>query len=329
MGMETFALLMAAAAVAALLLMLLIKNKYGIKTGTVLIFGVLAIPLCVLAGRSAFWLCSLDWIRNSELSFLDFLGSGYSYMLYGAIAGGILAALLASKICRQSFGSILDAAAAPAALVITAGRFAEYTVDAGFGTGILTWFDPYESWSMIPWEDPEPICRFPFAVQNYYGTWRFSINLWEGLAAIVFLIILLTAKKRKEGGKAVLLLLMYAACQIAFESMRKDEVIIWGFVMANQLISMILVIGILVFCWMKLPNGQRTKKELIVRLSALILLAGVIMLMEFSLDQKINFLVWMRADLSYLVMAACCLGLIPVVLPVWKKAWPVSDMAQE
>ena len=320
--MGTFALVIAGAAAAALLLMLLQKKKTGIQTRTAFIFGAFAVPLCILAGRAAFWLCSLDWIKSSGLSFWDFLGSGYTYMLYGAVIGGFAAAFLTAKTGGESFGRVADAAVAPAALLIAAGRFGEYLVDAGFGSGIAEWFDPYEMWSMIPWEDPEPICRFPFAVQNYYGTWRFSINLWEGITAIVFLIVLLAMKKRREGGAATLLLLMYACCQILFESMRKDEVIIWGFVKANQLISALLVLGILVFCWLKQPKEQQKKAELWIRIAMLLAAAGIVMLMEFALDLKIGFLLWMRADLCYIVMAACGVWMLLTVLPLWRKAWP-------
>ena len=260
--MDSFALVITGAAVLALALMLLQKRKTGIRTGTAFVFGAVAFPLCVLAGRAAFFLCSFDWIKNSELSFWDFISSGYSYMLYGAVLGGFAAVFLTAKITGQSFGKIADAAAAPAALLIIAGRFAEYLIGAGYGTGVKTWFDPEGEWSMIAWEEPDAICRFPFAVKNYYGAWRFSINLWEGLAAVVFLIVLLRMRKRKTGGACTLLLLMYASCQIIFESMRKDEVIIWSFVKANQLISAILVLGILIFCWLKQPKEERNVKEL-------------------------------------------------------------------
>ena len=54
----------------------------------------------------------------------------------------------------------------------------------------------------------------------------------------------------------------------------------------------------------------------------LILLAGIMMLMEFVLDQKIGFLLWIRADLSYLIDAACCAGMIALVIPLWRKAFP-------
>ena len=54
----------------------------------------------------------------------------------------------------------------------------------------------------------------------------------------------------------------------------------------------------------------------------LLLCAGIVMLMEFALDQKIEFLLWMRADLSYIVMAFCCVEMLLTVLPAWRKAWP-------
>ena len=323
--MGTFALVIAGAAAAALLLMLLMKKKTGIKTGTAFVFGAFAIPLCVLIGRGVYWLCSIEWMKKINVSFWDFTGSGYSYMLYGAVIGGFAAAFLTAKITGESFGRTADAAAAPAALLIAAGRFGEYLINAGFGARILEWFDPYEEVSMIAWEDPDLICRFPFAIKNYYGTWCFSINLWEGLAAVVFLIVLIRMKKRREGGAATLLLLMYASCQILFESMRRDDVIIWGFVKANQLISALLVLGILIFCWLKQPKEQRRQKEFWVRTALLLLAAGVIMLMEFALDLKVGFLLWMRADLCYLVMAACCVWMLLTVLPVWRKAWPTQE----
>ena len=321
--MTIFRWVIAGAAAAALLLMLLGRRKAPVRTGAVFLFGALAVPLCLLLGRAAFWLCSAEIMKNSPVSFWDFLADRYYFMLYGAVIGGFAAAFLAARITGEAFARVADAAAAPAALLIAAGRFGEYGIKAGFGSSVLEWFDPWEAWSMIAWEDPEPICRFPFAVQiPPYNSWRFAINLWEGLAAVVILIILLAMKKRRCGGKATLLLLIYASCQILFESMRKDEVIIWGFVKANQLISALLVLGILVFCWLKQPKAERRTSSLVLRTAQLLLAAGVVMMMEFALDQKINFLLWMRADLSYIVMAAACVWMLLTVLPAWRRAWP-------
>ena len=76
--METFALVVAGAAAAALLLMVLRKNRTGIRTGTAFLFGALAVPLCILAGRAAYWLCLIEWLSRTKTSFWDFAGSGYT-----------------------------------------------------------------------------------------------------------------------------------------------------------------------------------------------------------------------------------------------------------
>ena len=107
--------------------------------------------------------------------------------------------------------------------------------------------------------------------------------------------------------------------------MRRDDVIIWGFVKANQLISALLVLGILIFCWLRQPKEERKISELGIRTALLLVFAGIIMLMEFALDQKIGFLLWMKADMSYIVMVLCCIGMLLTVLPQWRKAWPKED----
>ena len=317
----TYALLLACGFLASLGLMLIREKRTGVSRKTALIFGVLALPLCVLLARGLFWLCSLDALKQSaDRGFLDFADGGY--MLYGAVLGGVAAGLLTRRITGVSFARLADAAAPAALLMIAVCRFAEYRIGMGFGTGVYEWFDPEAEWSMIPGEDPEILCRFPFAVQNFYGSWRFAINLWEGLAALAILAALLRAKRRAAGGAATLGLFLYAVCQIVFESMRRDEVVRWSFVRVSQLFSALIVLGVLVFCWTRLPAAERTGKALAVRTGTLFLLAGIMMLMEFVLDQKIGFLLWIRADLSYLIDALCCAGMICLVTPLWRKAFP-------
>ena len=320
----TYGLIVAGAAALALLLMLAQKKKYALKTGTVACFGALALPLCVLCAHTLFWVCSIDWLKKTGASFWSFTGGGY--MLYGAVIGGFAAAFIASRLTGEPFSRIADAAAAPAALVIAAGRFAEYLVGVGYGAIVSDWFDPMEEWSMIAWEDPEAICCFPFAMQTgYYGTWRFAICVLEGLAALIFLVVLLRSKKRAGGGTVTLLMLMYAVCQVVFESMRRDDVVLWSFVKVSQLLSALIVLGILFLCWLRLPEKERTPKALLIPLLMLVLAAGIVMLMEFVLDQKIGFMLWMRADLSYIVSSLCCVWMLLTVLPLWRRAFPAED----
>lgn len=319
----TWGAVIAAMGLLSLLLMGVTGRKRGLKAGTVPAFGILAIPLCVLCGRIGYYLCSLNRMQAMGVPFFDLAGGGL--MLYGAVAGGLLAAFLAGKITRTPFGKIADCAAAPAALMIAAGRFAEYLTGAGFGFSVADWFDPWNSYnrSFIAWEEPEALCRFPFAVQDpFYGDWLFAINLLEGVAAVVFLVILLRMRTRKNGGAAALLLAMYAACQVVFESMREDEVLRLNFMKINMLISALVLLGILIICLKQSGTGAMRAA---VSIAVLFALAGIATAMEFALEQKIGFLTWMRADLCYLVMGLCCFGMLLTVVKKWKEAFPVTE----
>ena len=58
------------------------------------------------------------------------------------------------------------------------------------------------------------------------------------------------------------------------------------------------------------------------------LLLGVVIVMEFALDEKIAFLSWMHMDLCYLVIGAAALGIIFTVWPLWRKAFPRAAAAK-
>ena len=315
----TWGAVIAAAALVSLLLMHGIGKKRGLKAGATAVFGVLAIPLCVLAGRAGYYLFNLNHLQVLGIPFLDMRNGGL--MLYSAMAGGLLAAFLAGRITGTSFAKVADCAAAPAALMIAAGRFAEYLTGAGYGFPVYDWFDIENTYgrSFIAWEEPEILCRFPFAVQDgFYGDWVFAINFLEGLAALAFLVILLRTKTRREGGAAVLLLMMYAACQVVFESMREDEVLKLNFMKVSQLLSALVLLGALILCLRRAKSGRRTASA---RIALLFLFALIATAMEFALEQKIGFLTWMRADLCYAVMSLCSAAMMATVYKTWKKAY--------
>ena len=316
-----YGLAVALSAAAAFALMALLGKKQGLKKGTVSWFAVLSIPLALLIAHVGYSLVMLDWLRDQGMEFFWQFSRG-GYMLYGALLGGILAGALTAKITRQPLGGILDAAAAPAALMIAVCRMAEPLVNLGYGYDIEEWFDPFEEKCLVAWEDPSLLFRFPLGEQNYYGVWCFAVYLPEAVTALVIFFILICMKQRRPGGKALLMVLLYASIQPFWESMRQDAVLKWGFVRANQLFSGIAIVLVLVLCWRMLPKSQR-RPALLWRTVGLILLSsGLVLVMEFALEKKIGFLTWMRMDVCYLVMALACLGFIFAVLPVWKKAFP-------
>ena len=314
--------IVAVAALAGLVLMQTVTGK-KLKSGTVSWFAVLGIPLAVLCGRLGYVIASLDTIgEESPLAFFfDFPGGGM--MFYGVLAGLLIAAALTGRITGQKTGAVMDAAAAPSALLIAAARLAEPLVGQGYGHSIEEWFDPYMEMSMVSLEDPGFFCRFPFGVQDsHYGSWNFAVFLLEALTALVILFILLRVRTKREGTRSLLFFLCYAAMQATLESMRQDDMLklgILGFVKVNQLMTLPVLVAVLWICASRLPKGSRAKTVTPAAVGAA-LCCLVILVMEFALEQKIGFLMWMRMDLCYLVMLAASVGMILLLRPVIRAA---------
>lgn len=316
----SYGLCLALCCAIALGLMAFRAKKQALPAATVSTAAVLMLPLGFLGARAAWCLARLDWVMQQEHFFFRFTRGGY--MLYGALIGIAAALLITARLQKVPFARLADLAAVPGMLVIAVGRLAEGLVGEGYGRNLYEWFDPWNEQSMIAWEDPSPLFRFPFAVPDHYDEYNFAIFFLEALAAIVILVLVLCSRPRKDGAKAVLALLLYASLQAVWESMRQDSVLRFGFVRVNQLLSALLILGLLLLC-MCLAR-RTTAAQKIIALVSLLASAGVVMAMEFALEKKIGFLTWMRMDLCYMVMSIGALGLTFSVLPMWRKAFPVK-----
>lgn len=284
------------------------------------LFALLALLLGFLCAWLGYGLVNLNWVMEHGAGAM--LQSLQSRLLpYGAVIGCVLAALLAAKRCECSAFALLDAASAPLCLMTALTRLAEPLAGMGFGRNIYDWFDPWMEESMIAWEDPSALFRFPFAMQDHYGEWNFNISILEALTALVLLVICLCMEKRKAGGRFLLVVMGCAALQIAWESMRQDAVMRWGFVRANQLLSAVAVMACAAACYAAMPKKKRSGGKLALVLTGEVLCAGVAMAMEFALEKKIDFLVFLRMDACYLIMLAACAGMVLLALPLWKKAF--------
>ena len=319
---------LAAAGLAGLFLMQTVTGK-KLKSGTVSWFAVTGIPLAVLCGRLGYVLATLDTVgdRSPIAYFFDFTGGGM--MFYGAAAGLLSAGALTGKITRQKTVRILDAAAAPMALLVFAARLAEPLVGQGYGHNIQDWFDPFMEMSMFSLEDVSFFCRFPFGMQDaFYATsWNWAVWPLEALTALVlFAALLRTRPGTNGGGRILLFFLCYAAMQATLESMRQDDLLKLGnlgFVKVNQLLTVPVLAAVTGVCARKIPEGQRARTVLPAA-AVMLLCCGVVMAMEFALDQKIGFLKWMRMDLCYLVMAAASAGIILAGRPMIRRAAGVT-----
>lgn len=319
LSVRVYGLCLAAGCLAALC-WLFFRARRSLGEEKLLAFSLLALPLGFLLGRLGLCLVSQGWHLFRENYFFNFSRGGF--MLYGALAGVVLAARL---VCRgkEETGRLLDALAAPGMLLIAVCRFAEGIIGVGYGRNMEEWFDPWGEFTFLPLEDPTPLLRFPFGIPDYYGDYHFSIFLLEGLCALIFLLILRRKKAAVPGAVFLLGLILYAGAQTTLESLRADSLPKWGFVRVNQLLSGVVLAGALLLCTLRLRKAGRPFP--LAAWCGLLACMGVILAMEFALEKKILFLQWMRMDLCYLVMACASLGLILICARVWKRAYASKE----
>lgn len=308
--------------VLAALLWLSRRTRDTWKPGTVSRFALLALPLGFLFARLGICLVSQGWYLFRSDFFFNFSRGGF--MLYGAMAGCVLAAWITARATEQSFPVLLDGIAAPGMLAIACCRFAEGLIGVGYGRPIYDWFDPWAEQSFFPLEEPDFFLRFPFGIPNYYDEYCWSVFLLEGIAALIFTLILAN-KKAQAPGLFLLGLILYAGAQTVFESLRADSIPKWGFVRVNQILSGVALVLALGLCSRRLlEKGEKIPWGAWAGTAACM---GVILAMEFAVEKKIHFLRWMRMDLCYFVMALASLGLILLGVRVWKRAWEIPESA--
>ena len=313
-----YGLAVALAAALGLMMMHCIGKKSGLKQGTVSVFAVLAVPLGTIFAHILYSLIRFDWLMEKGFLHMFRLTDG-GYVLYGTVLGCFLAALLTVKLCKENLGSLLDAAAAPAALTIALCRLAEGLVGQGYGRYLADWFDGESGMSLFALEDTSFLEHFPFAVQDMYEEWCWAVFVLEALFALIILVTLLKTNTRRSGSKAALLMLLYAASQALCEGLREDAVLRWGFVRVNQILSALVVAGVLVWCWLRMPKKQRSTKEIILVWCGTLCGMLLVIAMEFAVEKKIVFLEWLPMDVCYLITALAGVLMVVSILSLWRK----------
>lgn len=317
-----YGLAVAGAAVIALLLAASNFRKARLDVNVLSWFAPLAIVLGLLGARVGFCLAAWDYVAQDGLGFIfEFTRGGF--MLYGALAGCVLALVIACRLCKACPACAADALAAPAMVMIALCRLAEGLVEQGYGWGIADWFAEDTSMSLFTWADPSILYRFPFGVADYYDGYKWAVFVFEALVAIGIAIALTRLTVKRSGGRAVMMVLLYAATQILCESLRQDSVLRWGFVRVNQIVGAVLIAGMLVLCFCL--TEKRDWRKLVGSFALMLLGMGIVMAMEFALEKKISAIEFIPMDMCYLLMALGCALMIGCIRPHWQRAFAAKE----
>lgn len=285
------------------LLVLLLKTGKGLKGDSAFLLAALALPLALIGARLFYVLVRLPnypeilpnffrvWKKTASETDYDVLPGG-GFALWGAVGGAVLAALIVSRITKQSGGKLLDSMAAPAAIAICIARFAESFTGEGHGPAI---------------ENPL-FCRAPFCIYDgMWEEWHLAVFVFEGIAALIIFLVMVQYSPVRSGDGARKFLILYGACQVLLESLRRDNFLRWLFVRVSQLtavIVMLIMIIVAVIRWTKASHPVQTKKKIIFCIIVFFLCVGGCIGIEFAVDKSD----WPN-EILYALLAMCAAGL--------------------
>ncbi len=233
-------------------------------------------------------------------------------MLYGLLLALLLSAFVTKKSTKSQLSpfTYLDEIAPFVALFIALERFLEPLDGMGEGMQMME----------------ERFFFFPLSYPKYEGEWYIPVFFFEGLVALLLcLYLLFSKKKRQTKEKSMLLLLVYASFQILFETLRRDQVVKWGFIRISQLLS-VLALAFLLFYAFKCQKKE--DRKILLPVCLFLLFTALCVGLEFTVDKPIpifSLKIYLPYTVTYGLIFAFGMGMGLISYKQLKKAHLLTD----
>ena len=226
---------------------------------------------------------------------------------FGGVGGVVLAVVFSARIFGLPVRKVMNHFAPAGALLIALARFAEYYLqNEMLGLGGLTRIGLAE----------DTVLKFPWGIaidwfgDGSYMEYYLAVFMYEGFVAAAAAVISLICVWDRDCFIRTLFYICLA--QVLLESIRSTAVA-WLFVRAEQLMCFLYVEGVLVlYAIRRIRQGKRYG---IISPILGLLVAGVVVLVEFGLENKIDFMKELGAMKMYIIMASALatLGIADIV----------------
>lgn len=205
----------------------------GYNKDMVLDFMLIAVPLSIVCAR--IYYVAFEWQRFAANPAKIFAVWEGGIAIYGAVIGGLIAAVIFCKWRKIRLGELLDIAAAPLILGQAIGRWGNFVNQEAFGNVItnkaMQWF-PYGVYI-------QDLNEWHQATFFYESIWNF----------LVFGLLLFYFKRAKHRGNVfVMYLVAYGLGRAFIEGLRTDSLwLVPGVIRVSQLLSILLVVGGIIY----------------------------------------------------------------------------------
>lgn len=224
-----YGIVIAAGMIIALLVAILNAKKLGKNPETLVDFAIIAIVFAVIGGRLHSVIWSWDIFKNEPLWKVFAVWEG-GLEIFGAVIGGILAAIIYAKIKKISILSLLDIVAPSLILGQAIAKWGDFFNQALYGYPVFN----ERFWHF-------PITVFIQETGMYHLATFFYESMWSLLCFIVLMISVRIAKK--EGKTFFLYMILYGVGRIIIEGMMMNSQMFMDTgIRINQVFSAVFII---------------------------------------------------------------------------------------
>ena len=169
------------------------------------------------------------------------------YTLYGALFGGLVGAIIGTKLAGLRLTDVLDALAPGACAALFFCRLGEYFTGQGFGEMV----------------NDEGLWFLPVAFCTYqdegYQEWNYAVWAWEAIVALILLVVLLVrARKARPGQQSMFFVTVLGTTQILLEQFRRDDFVrLNPFVRFTQIAALLSLITVLILLVYRYRPGRK------------------------------------------------------------------------
>lgn len=189
-------------------------------------FCLLAIPLAIIGARLYYVIFEWEVYKAHPIDIIKIWEGGLA--IYGAVIGGIVAALIFSRWRNINFWDLADIVSPSLILGQAIGRWGNFFNQEAYGR-IVT----HKAWQWFPY------AVYIEAKKEWHMATFFYESMWN---LLVFIFLMYYRKRRKRPGEVFLLyLLLYSCGRIVIEGLRTDS-LYWGPFRVSQLLAAFLIV---------------------------------------------------------------------------------------
>ena len=242
-------------------------SRTGQNVDMYLDFAILAIIMAIIGARLYYVIFSWDDYKNNLFEVFNIRGGGLA--IYGGIIGGVLAAVIFSKMKKVPFWVIADTACAGLVLGQAIGRWGNFFNREAFGKYTDSLFAMQLRLSEV---SETAVNNDPNYLKNLKvidGVEFIQVHptfLYESVCNIILLVIILlfTKKKQFDGQLFLIYLGGYGLIRTFVEGLRTDQLLIWNTNIAvSQLLGLItfVVSTVIMIRSLKIKNDKKKQKS--------------------------------------------------------------------